>query len=268
MREPRPIRELSAPACRALRGVLTDIDDTLTTDGRLTAAAYAALERASEAGLLTVVVTGRPAGWADHIARMWPVDGVVAENGALYMRHTEGKMRRRYVLEDAQARQDNQRRLRAIVEEILAAVPGTAWASDQAFREFDVAVDFCEDVAPLSGADVDRILAIFQEHGATTRLSSIHVNAWFGDYDKLGMLKTLLLEQHGADVDDDAIAQQFVYLGDSPNDEPMFEFFPLSIGVANIADFRDRLTHPPAFVTRQRSGAGFAEAIDHILAQR
>lgn len=234
----------------------------------MTAEAYAALGRAHAAGLLTVPVTGRPAGWADHIARMWPVSGVVAENGALYLRHIGGRMIRCAVPSSEGSAAKRRERLLGIAREVLARVPGTALASDQAYREFDVAVDYCEDVPRLAQADIDRIVRIFEARGARTKVSSIHVNAWFGDYDKLGMLKRLLFEQHGADLDDLTERERFVFVGDSPNDEPMFRFFPHAVGVANIDDFADRLGAWPAYRTGKRSGAGFAELVAHLLANR
>ena len=242
-----------------IRVLCTDIDDTLTTEGKLTAAAYSALERAHASGLTVVAVTGRPAGWADHIARMWPVDGVVAENGALYMRYIDGRMVRESIGTDARERLD------AVAKDVLAQVPGAALASDQPYREFDLAIDFCEDVEPLSREDIQKIVDVFAAHGATTKVSSIHVNGWFGDYDKLGMLRRLLAEQFDVDIDDPAQRAGVLYVGDSPNDQPMFAFFENSVGVANVKDFEDLLESPPHFVTDGRAGAGFVELVDRLI---
>jgi HAD superfamily hydrolase (TIGR01484 family) len=250
-----------------LRGVLFDIDETLTSEGRLTAVAYGALERLGAAGLLTVPITGRPAGWCDHIARMWPVDAVVGENGAFYFRYD--RQARRLVkrfLADAQERAENRRRLAELGERILAAVPGAGLASDQPYREADLAIDVCEDVAPLPRDEVERILALFEAAGARAKVSSIHVNGWFGDYDKLAMTRLLFAECFGVDLDAERAA--FVFAGDSPNDAPMFAYFPNAVGVANVLDFADRLTAWPAFVTEARSGAGFAELSEAILVAR
>ena len=252
---------------RKLRFVLTDIDDTLTTDGKLTAGAYRALERLHDAGRIVVPVTGRPAGWCDHIARMWPVDAVVGENGAFYMRFdvTQRKLVRRFVASDAE-RAAMRERLAAIGATILQRVPGSALASDQHYRETDLAIDYCEDVPRLLPDDVDRIVALMRAEGMSARISSIHVNGWFGDYDKLGMTRTLLSEAFGIDLD--AEKDLFVFVGDSPNDAPMFRYFPCSVGVANVRDFAGRLDAEPAFVTDARSGAGFVELVDAILAGR
>jgi hypothetical protein len=249
---------------RSIRGVLADIDDTLTTHGRLTAAAYAALERLRAAGKLVIPITGRPAGWCDHIARMWPVDAVVGENGAFYMRHDDATrtLGRRFAIDDT-ARRANHARLAAIADRIVAAVPGCALASDQRYRESDIAIDFCEDVPRLPRAAVDRIVALMQAEGLTAKVSSIHVNGWFGAWDKLTMTRTLLAEAFAIDLD--AERERFVFAGDSPNDAPMFAFFPHSVGVANVRAFADRIATLPAWVTRQEAGAGFAELADFLL---
>ena len=264
---PRPLADFPPERLARLDGVLLDIDETLTTEGRLTALAFGALERLHDAGLLTVPVTGRPAGWCDHIARMWPVDAVVGENGAFYFRY-DGRTRRLHkrFLADEEERANNRRRLAALRDRILTAVAGAGLASDQPYREADLAIDVCEDVAPLSRAGVERILAIFEDAGARAKVSSIHVNGWFGDYDKLVMTKLLFAESFGIDLDAQRAA--FVFAGDSPNDAPMFSYFPDAVGVANVLDFGDRLTAWPAFVTEKRSGAGFAELADAVLAAR
>ncbi len=263
----KPLAEFPLAERARIRGVLCDIDDTLTTDGRLTAAAYSALEKLQRAGMLVVPITGRPAGWCDHIARMWPVDAVIGENGAFYFRYDHAKqtMQRRYVDDDA-TRAAHRRRLAAICEHILAAVPGCAVASDQHYREADLAIDYCEDVPRLPADAVDKIVILMQEAGLTAKVSSIHVNGWFGAYDKLAMTRTLMRECFGIDLD--ARRDEFVFAGDSPNDAPMFTHFPHAVGVANIKAFAGRLAAEPAYVTQAASGAGFCELADFLLAAR
>jgi HAD superfamily hydrolase (TIGR01484 family) len=263
----RPLAAMPVAACAAMRGVLADIDDTLSTGGRITAEAYAAMESLRAAGLLFIPITGRPAGWCDHIARMWPVDAVVGENGAVYMLHDQraGKLRKRYVATEAE-RVANRRRLAEVAESILREVPGAALASDQPYRESDLAIDFCEDVPRLPADAIDRIMALMRAAGMTAKMSSIHVNGWFGAYDKLAMTRTLLRDEFGIDVD--AERDHFIFVGDSPNDAPMFEHFPYSVGVANVRAFGGRIATPPAYVTERESGAGFAELAAHLLAAR
>jgi HAD superfamily hydrolase (TIGR01484 family) len=262
---PRPLAQMPVAVRRAIRFVLTDIDDTLTTDGKLTVEAYAALARLYASGRVVVPVTGRPAGWCDHIARMWPVHAVIGENGACYMRFDDarGKLVRRFVASDDE-RERMRERIGAIGARIVAAVPGSALASDQHYRETDLAIDYREDVAPLSVVDVDRIVALMQAEGMTAKVSSIHVNGWFGDYDKLAMTKTLMREVFALDLD--AARDACVFAGDSPNDAPMFAFFPNAVGVANVRPFLDRIATPPTWITARAAGAGFAELADLLLA--
>jgi HAD superfamily hydrolase (TIGR01484 family) len=254
----KPLSACPAATLARIRGVLTDIDETLSTAGQLTAEAYAALAALKQAGLLVVPVTGRPAGWCDHIARFWPVDAVVGENGAFWMWHdgSARKLKTRFVQSDAE-RAEGRRRLAALQQEVLREVPGTGIASDQPYRLADLAIDFCEDVPPLPRADVERIVAIFERHGAHAKISSIHVNGWFGDYDKLTTAKAMMAELFGVDLSRDAA--RYAYVGDSPNDAPMFGFFPNAVGVANVRDFADAMPHLPRWVTKAGAGAGFVE---------
>lgn len=263
----QPLDEFALADRRRIEVVLTDIDDTLTSEGRLPAAAYAALERLRGAGFLVVPITGRPAGWCDHIARMWPVDAVVGENGALYFRYDPAsrKLVKRFLVPESE-RAANRKRLEAVRDAILAAVPGAALASDQLYREADLAIDFCEDVAPLPRGEIERIVALFEQAGATAKVSSIHVNGWFGDYDKLGMTRILMRECFGIELD--AARDRFVFVGDSPNDAPMFGFFPHAVGVANVRAFESMLTAKPAYVTPSRGGEGFVELADALIAAR
>lgn len=247
-----------------LRGLLFDIDDTLTTEGRLTAQAYGALERLQAAGRRAVAVTGRPAGWCDHIARMWPVDAVVGENGAFYFRYDNGRLHKRYFDPD-DVRSEKRSRLGAIAERILAAVPGTALASDQHYREADLAIDYCEDVPRLPLEAAERIAALMREAGLTAKISSIHVNGWYGDYDKLAMTRTLFAEAFGTDLD--AANGEYVFAGDSPNDAPMFAFFANSVGMANVRHFAGHLAAEPKYVTAGEAGEGFAELVRYLLGE-
>ena len=260
----KPLASMPAPVRRAVRGILADIDDTITTHGRLTPSAYEALARLRAAGMRVIPITGRPAGWCDHIARTWPVDAVVGENGACYMHYDAGKRKlvKRFVADD-DTRAAQRARLAVIGASILAAVPGAALASDQHYRESDLAIDFCEDVPPLPRAEVDRIVAMMEAEGMTAKVSSIHVNGWYGAYDKLSMTRILLDEVHRIDLD--ATRERFVFVGDSPNDAPMFAFFPNAVGVANLSRFIDQLPALPAYITERESGAGFSELVDFLL---
>jgi HAD superfamily hydrolase (TIGR01484 family) len=263
----RPASAWPAAAVAPVRVLLADIDGTMTSDGRLGSRAYRAMEQLQAAGVLVVPVTGRPAGWCDMIARFWPVAAVVGENGAFYFRyeHEARRMTRAWARDHAQ-REHDRARLTQIGAEVLRQVPGAALAADQRYREADLALDWCEDVPALTASDVQRIVDLLHRHGLTVKVSSIHVNAWFGAYDKLTMTRRLLREQFGIDADHERDGVAFV--GDSPNDEPMFACFPNSIAVANIAAFADAIEHKPAYVTRGAEGEGFAELARLILARR
>jgi hypothetical protein len=263
----RPLAEFPVEARGRIRGVFTDIDDTLTTHGRLFAAAYAALERLQRAGFLVVPVTGRPAGWCDHIARMWPVDAVVGENGAFWFRHDAkaGRLVKRYLAGDEE-RLKRGRKLLDIAARILSEVPGSALASDQRYREADIAIDFREDVPEMPRAGVARIVEIMEKEGLSAKVSSIHVNGWFGGYDKLSTTKLMMREDFGTDLE--AERESFVFAGDSPNDQPMFAFFPNAVGVANVLEMADLMSDFPAWITPSAGAAGFAELADALIPTR
>lgn len=242
--------------------VLTDIDDTLTSEGQLPGRAYQALWDLHDAGLSIIPITGRPAGWCEMIARLWPVAGVVGENGGFWFRYHKKKMLRDYFL-DSQKIIENRKKLNQLAMEIPMKVPGCAIASDQFCRQMDLAIDFCEDVPPLPSSEIQKIVSLFTEVGAQAKVSSIHVNGWFGTYDKLTMTLRLLKDQFG--LEPDQARQVCGFSGDSPNDEPMFEFFPHSFGVANIQDFSASLRSPPTYVASHRGGDGFVEIAKQIL---
>jgi hypothetical protein len=260
----QPLAELSRETAAGLRAVFCDIDDTLTTGGRLGAAAYAALWRLREAGLAVVPVTGRPAGWADPIARMWPVAGVVAENGAVaFWLDERGTMCRWYARSPKEMKAD-QARLLETAFRLVRERPACRIAADQPFRISDVAIDFAEEVEPLGLDFVEELRSRFVELGANAKVSSIHVNAWFGEFDKGTACERFARERLGLRLDDGSAA----YVGDSPNDEPLFARFALSFGVANIGRFAGRLEHRPRYVATRDGGEGFAEIADRILTLR
>ena len=264
---PLPIEKIPAAFCRDLEYLFCDIDDTLTTEGLLTDASYGALWRLHRAGIRVVPVTGRPAGWCDHIARMWPAFGVIGENGAFYFiydRETK-KMRREY-FQSEEERARGKERLERIRVDVLREVPGCAIAADQAYRITDLAVDFCEDVPPLGDEAIDKICEVAERHGAVYKVSSIHVNCWFGDFDKVSCLKAFLRKECGKDLAD--MQGKILFVGDSPNDEPSFRELETSVGVANIGKFLPRLKHPPRYVTKAEGADGFAEMAGLILEKR
>lgn len=270
----RGIDELTAADAQGLRLLFTDIDGTVTDEsGRIPARVFTALEAARDAGLEVIPVTGRPAGWCDLIARTWPVAGVVGENGGLWFRRRQeadrgaGARMERIYAQDEETRATNRERLLAVAEAVLREVPGAALASDQAYREFDVAVDFCEDVEHLGEDAIDAIVARFEGAGCHVKVSDIHVNAWYGAFDKASMCKRVGEEGYGLDLFG-ADGGAAVYFGDSPNDAPLFAAFPLAVGVANVRALAHRIEHLPAYVTAGRGCDGFVEGVERLLALR
>lgn len=265
----RPFAIFPRGIARKIRVVFTDIDDTLTLDGRLPASAFSAMWKLFEHGISVVPVTGRPAGWCDHIARMWPVAGVIGENGAFYFTYDAGRrnLEQQFLLTESE-RARFKVRLAALGKKILRAVPGSALASDQPYRIHDLAIDYSEDVPALPNESVGRIVSLFETAGATTKVSSIHVNGWFGSWDKIGMIQRFAQEKLGLALALPRDHAKAIYVGDSPNDEPAFAFFRYSVGVANVRRFLDHLEHPPSYVTRRAGGDGFAEIARHLLLAR
>jgi len=244
---------------------MCDLDDTLTTAGRLPAASYDRLERLSNAGLAVIIVTGRPSGWCDLMARLWPVDAVIGENGAVVFRRVGANIERRW-LRDADARARDRSRLEKALTDAVAAVPGSAPATDNPWRETDIALDFAEDVPPLALGEAERAKAVFEAAGATAKVSSIHVNAWFGDHDKKTTSFAVLKQHYG--LSEAEARQRFAYIGDSPNDAPMFAALDHTIGVANVARFDLPPGSQPRYLTAGDSADGFVELADAILSAK
>jgi HAD superfamily hydrolase (TIGR01484 family) len=245
--------------------VLTDIDDTLTADGDIAPAALEALHRLHAAGVPVIAITGRPAGWSEPFAMAWPVRGIVAENGGVLL-HREGEEGATLATEFAQddaTRLANFERLQACAREIVETVPGAMLARDSAGRLTDIAVDHSE----FTTLDDDTIAAVcdkMRAHGLVATVSSIHVNGWIGDHSKWTAAQWAVRRLTGLDFD----PAEWVYVGDSTNDQLMFERMPLSVGVANIARFLPMLDHPPAYVTATERGDGFAEVARALLLAR
>lgn len=258
----KPISLFPKHELQKIKFLLTDIDDTITQDGLLPATSLAAMERLQAAGIAVVPITGRPAGWCDHIARMWAVRGVVGENGAFYFSYDrEKRIMQQFFAKDKEQRLQDSKLLDQIRDRIQKEIPGAGIASDQDYRIADLAIDFCEDVAPLTSNEISKIVRCFEDAGATAKVSSIHVNGWFGQYDKLSMTRICLRDLFSINIDKEQ--ESIVYLGDSPNDSPMFAFFDNSVGVANVADFE--LGAPPTWITTGRSADGFLEFVDLLL---
>jgi len=264
---PQSINSIPAPLCRNLEIILTDLDDTITTAGMLLAGSFQSLWQMHEAGLELVLVTGRPAGWCDHLARMWPVAAVIGENGAFCFSYDQRKKKmERFYLTAESERQAARAGLDAIKKRVLTEVPACKISADQAYRISDLAIDFCEDVSPLSNSDISRICRILEEEKAQYKISSIHINCWFGDFDKVKGVKAYLKRTHGREISQ--FEDKMLFIGDSPNDEPLFEELDYSIGMANIAPFLKDISHPPRYITEKEGALGFQQAAEIILKKR
>ncbi|RZJ58760.1 MAG: HAD-IIB family hydrolase [Acidovorax sp.] len=261
----RPLRAWPAEVHSRLLGVFTDIDDTLTTDGAITPNALLALNVLRGAGLRVIPITGRPVGWSEPFALTWPVDAIVAENGAVALvRQPDGSLNKLYQ-QDAPTRNANFARMQQVLAQIEHEVPGARRATDSAGRECDIAIDHSE-FTQMPQAHIDQCVALMQAAGMNATVSSIHINGWYGTHNKLEGARWIVRELFGRNLD--AEIDQWVYVGDSTNDELMFQHFPHSVGVANIARFVPQLQHLPRYMTEGERGAGFAEVARAILAGR
>lgn len=261
------------PSLKApLQGIFTDIDDTLTTEGAITPEALQALTDLKAAGLYVIPITGRPIGWCepfmnDSSGPTWPVDAMVAENGAAaFVRdHEAPAMLRKRYQQDAATRSVNLARMRDIAAQVAELVPGVELSQDSAGRETDIAFDYAE-FARHSPDTVQKVLTVLQGAGMQTTVSSIHIHGCFGDFNKWQGACWIVRELLGRDLAQEL--DRWVFVGDSGNDQAMFEHFPHSVGVANIARFVPQLTHLPRYVTQGERGAGFAEVAREILSQK
>lgn len=260
-----PLRSWPEDARRGVLGVFTDIDDTLTTEGAITADALAALGALKSAGLHVIPITGRPVGWSEPFAQAWPVDAIVAENGAVALVRVAGGRLRKLYQQPSAERAENFARMQRVLARIEREVPGARRAQDSAGRETDIAIDHSE-FTQLPQERIDEVVALMRSEGMNATVSSIHINGWYGAHHKLSgarwIARTLL------DLDLDAQIGRWVYVGDSTNDVLMFEHFPHSVGVANIRRFAGQLSHEPAYVTEGERGAGFSEVARAVLSLR
>ena len=263
----KSIHSIPQDLCKNLQYCFTDIDDTITSDGIIPAESFKCIWDLYEQGIQVVPITGRPAGWCDMIARMWPVKAIIGENGAFYFSYERGGrvFKRTFVQQDSYIT-ENQEKLQLVKEQILKEVPHAGIASDQKYRMFDLAIDICEDVSPLSESEIDSICRILDKEQITYKRSSIHINCWIGDYDKLTCMELFLRNEEKKSLGE--MQEKIIFSGDSPNDEPMFWKLQHSVAVANIRKYINVIQHKPAYVTSKHSGEGFAEAVKVILDKR
>ena len=269
-----PLSDWPLEARQGLVGVFTDIDDTLTTHGSITPDALQALACLRDAGLHVIGITGRPIGWCEPLFKgdatqglaPWPVDALVAENGAVaWVLDGDGDGFKKIYQQAASTRARNRARMRSIGERIEREVAGAFITRDSVGRETDLAIDHAE-FAQLSSAQIAQVVAIMQAEGMHTTVSSIHTHGCFGQFNKwqgaLWITQQLLSRSLPAEL------ERWVFVGDSGNDVAMFEHFTHSVGVANIAKVANSLSHLPRYIAPSERGAGFAEVAAAILAAR
>ena len=262
-------------ASAQVSGIFTDIDDTLTTDGAITPEALQALAALQSAGLHVVAITGRPVDWSEPFAASWPVDAIVAENGAVALiplseigtQRTAGKRKALSKIhqQDMLTRSANYARMQQVLARIEREVPGARRATDSAGRETDIAIDHSE-FTQLNPPQIAAVVALMRSEGMHATVSSIHINGWYGTHNKLEGARWIVQKLWDRTLDDEMDC--WVYVGDSTNDQLMFQAFANSIGVANVQRFVPVLTHLPRYITRAERGAGFAEVVQAILDSR
>lgn len=277
-----PLTSWPAADRRNIVGVFTDIDDTLTTEGAITPDALQALGHLKSSGLHVIPITGRPIGWSEPFARgdaargiaPWPVDAIVAENGAVAFSlnknspqpswNMPGELSKLYQ-QDVATRAANFARMQEVATQVLREVPGARLSRDSSGRETDIAIDHSE-FTHLPPARIAQVVALMQRAGMSATVSSIHINGWYGAHNKFEGARWIVRKLFARDLDTELT--RWVYVGDSTNDQLMFEHFPHSVGVANIRRFEVELTHHPRYITPSERGAGFAEVAAALLQVR
>jgi hydroxymethylpyrimidine pyrophosphatase-like HAD family hydrolase len=270
----KPLSEWPAAERSRIAGVLTDIDDTLTTEGAITPDALAALAALRAADIPVIAITGRPVGWSEPFAREWPVKAIVAENGAVALcphpsplpegggAPSKALSLRKFYQQDQALRAANFARMQQVAQRVVREVPGAVISSDSGGRETDIAIDHSEFVH-LPPERIEQVVRLMQDEGMNATVSSIHINGWYGDHNKLSGARWIVRELFGRELD--AEIENWVYVGDSTNDVLMFRHFPHSVGVANIRRFEAQLAHLPRYITPGERGAGFAQVARALL---
>ena len=253
------LSELPRSKLKKAKVLLFDLDGTFVDGNHLQASTYNSLENVVKNGLKTVVVTGRPAGWCDLMARWWPVDSVIGENGALSYSMIEGQIQRDF-FDSSLSLEKSDKFLTSLLEEIKSKFGEINLAADQAFRQWDLALDISEEnIMPMD--KVKKIYDFCLRKGANVAISNIHLNIWYGNYTKLDMAMRLL-EKWKIDV------EECIYIGDSPNDEKMFKEFPFSVGVKSVEKYTKIMNNYPKYITDKDANQGFEELVNFILSTK
>lgn len=257
----KPIANLDAETAENLSGVLFDLDDTLLDNGELTELAYASLHRLRESGLRLLAVTGRPSGWGEVLANLWPVDGMVTENGTIAVL-ARGRTVELLDEVDVVTRSERCRRRDALVSDLRTRFPWLCPAADVHLRRSDFTFDIGE-TRTVAAADVDPVEAYARSVGARTVRSSVHLHVCFDGSDKASGAVRAIAQAFGEDPT--RARARYAFIGDSENDEPAFNGFLTTVAVANL---RGNPTLNPKYRTVAERGRGFAEFAQRIVTLR
>ncbi len=278
----KPLADWPVEERRKIVGVFTDIDDTLTTHGTITPDALQALADLKNAGLHVIPITGRPIGWGESFAKDWPIDALVAENGGVAW-VVENEVEKNIKIYDKTSlqpaylltrvllklyqnnhliRTKNSMRMTQIAAQVTSQIAGVDVSKDSTGRETDLAFDYNE-YANLPADIVQQVVELLQSQGMQTTVSSIHIHGCFGQFDKWTGAQWIVRELFKRELADEL--DHWVFVGDSGNDQAMFQYFKHSVGVANIRRFEAQLTHLPRYITPSERGAGFSEMAEFLL---
>lgn len=253
------LRALPAHITEKPKVVFTDVDDTLTYNGTLPVETFQALYRLKEAGIEVIPVTGASAGWCDCLIKTWPIQHIIGENGALSMQKDTTGIVRRYFVKESKVVIEDMEKLQAIAVQLSNTFPEIQYTQDQAFRLTDIAFDIGQAVT-VDSQRADQATQWLTTLGVHAKRSSIHINVWIGSHSKASGA-VAWLQKNNIKI------QDCLFIGDSPNDESMFETFPLSIGVANIKKFIPGMKHLPNYVTKNQGGHGFVDMVNCLLGE-
>lgn len=239
-----------------IRLVATDMDGTLTQDGKFTTLLLQSLEKLAKNQIDVVIVTGRSAGWVEGIAHYLPIMGAIAENGGLF--YTGDRQEILVAIEDFKSHREQ---LAQMFQLLQSKFPQIQESADNRFR----LTDWTFDLTGLTTSQLQQMNSLCQANGWGFTYSTVQCHIKLPQQNKASSLQQVL-KQHCADL----TLKQVVTVGDSPNDESLFDLarFPLSVGVANVLDYSQQLQHQPVYVTSKYEAEGFDELVELILKQK
>jgi HAD superfamily hydrolase (TIGR01484 family) len=240
--------------CLHLRLIATDMDGTLTQEGKFTANLLQALEELNAAKVAVLIVTGRSAGWVSGLVSYLPVVGAIAENGGIFYQGNGECL----ALTPIPNLAEHRRKLAVAYQQLKLEFWQLQESDDNRFR----LTDWTFDNRDLTLAQLQRLdeLCSAMDWGFTYSSVQCHIKP-LGQDKAIGLMQ--VLDKYFPDYQ----TKQVLTVGDSPNDASLFnpELFPLSVGVANIWDYADQLIDQPAYVTQAAEGEGFCELVRFLL---